>query len=59
MLGFISVVVLRQSISLCNPGCPEICSVDQAGLELREPPDSASQVMHHQKSTHLNRVLYH
>ena len=31
--------------SLCNPGCPGTHSVDQAGLELRNPPASASQVL--------------
>jgi hypothetical protein len=31
---------------LCNsPGCPETHSVDQGGLELRNPPASASQVL--------------
>jgi hypothetical protein len=33
---------LRQD-SLCNPDCPGTHSVDQAGLELRNPPASASQ----------------
>jgi hypothetical protein len=32
-------------ISLCSPGCPETHSVDQAELELRDPPASASQVL--------------
>jgi hypothetical protein len=27
-------------ISLCSPGCPETHSVDQADLELRNPPAS-------------------
>jgi hypothetical protein len=30
---------------VCSPGCPETHSVDQAGLELRNPPASASQVL--------------
>ena len=25
----------QDRISLCNPGCPGTCSVDQAGLELK------------------------
>jgi hypothetical protein len=29
----------------CSPGCPGTHSVDQAGLELRNPPASASQVL--------------
>jgi hypothetical protein len=32
-------------VSLCSPGCPGIHSVDQAGLELRNLPASASQVL--------------
>jgi hypothetical protein len=28
-----------------SPGCPETHSVDQAGLKLRNPPASASQVL--------------
>ena len=31
-------------VSLCSPGCPGTHSVEQAGLELRNPPASASQV---------------
>jgi hypothetical protein len=30
---------------LYSPGCPGTHSVDQAGLELRDPPSSASQVL--------------
>jgi hypothetical protein len=32
-------------VCVCNPGCPGAHSVDQAGLELRNPPASASQVL--------------
>ena len=32
-------------VSLYSPGCPETHFVDQAGLELRNPPASASQVL--------------
>jgi hypothetical protein len=35
----------RDRVSLCGPGCPGTHSVDQAGLELRNPPASASQVL--------------
>jgi hypothetical protein len=35
----------RDRVSLCSPGCPGTHSVDQAGLELRNPPASASQVL--------------
>jgi hypothetical protein len=37
--------VLRDRVSLCSPGCPGTHSVDQAGLELRDPPSSASGVL--------------
>ncbi|GAB1300069.1 Sphingomyelin phosphodiesterase 4 [Apodemus speciosus] len=36
---------LSSRVSLCSPGCPGTHSVDQAGLELRNPPASASQVL--------------
>ena len=32
-------------VSLCSPGCPGTQFVDQAGLELRNPPASACQVL--------------
>jgi hypothetical protein len=32
-------------VSLCSLGCPGTHSVDQAGLELRNLPASASQVL--------------
>jgi hypothetical protein len=32
-------------VSLCSPGCPGTHSVDQTGLELRNPPASASRVL--------------
>jgi hypothetical protein len=35
----------RDRVSLYSPGCPGSHSVDQAGLELRNPPASASQVL--------------
>jgi hypothetical protein len=37
--------VFRDRVSLCSPGCPGTHSVDQAGLELRNPPASASEVL--------------
>jgi hypothetical protein len=39
------VFFLRDSVSLYSPGCPGTHFVDQAGLELRNPPASASQVL--------------
>jgi hypothetical protein len=38
-------LVFRDRVSLYSPGCPGTQSVDQAGLELRNPPASASQVL--------------
>jgi hypothetical protein len=39
------VLVFQDRVSLCSPGCPGTHSVDQAGLELRNLPASASQVL--------------
>jgi hypothetical protein len=36
---------VRDRVSLYSPGCPGTHFVDQAGLELRNPPASASQVL--------------
>jgi hypothetical protein len=38
-------LVFRDRVSLYSPGCPGTHSVDQAGLELRNPPASASWVL--------------
>jgi hypothetical protein len=43
--NFFVVVCFLDRISLCSPGCPGTHFVDQAGLELRNPPASASQVL--------------
>jgi hypothetical protein len=37
--------VFQDRVSLCSPGYPGTHSVAQAGLELRNPPASASQVL--------------
>jgi hypothetical protein len=42
---FFLFLVFRDRVSLCSPGCPGTHFVDQAGLELRNPPASASQVL--------------
>jgi hypothetical protein len=42
---FFFFLVFRDKVSLCSPGCPETHSVDQASLELRNLPASASQVL--------------
>jgi hypothetical protein len=38
-------VVFQDRVSLCSPGCPGTHSVDQPGLELKNPPAFASQVL--------------
>jgi hypothetical protein len=45
LLLFCFVFVFRGKVSLYSPGCPGTHFVDQAGLELRNPPASASQVL--------------
>jgi hypothetical protein len=42
---FVCLFFFRDRVSLYSPGCPGTHSVDQAGLELRNPPASASQVL--------------
>jgi hypothetical protein len=42
---FNNTFVFWDKVSLCSPGCPGTHSVDQAGLKLRNPPASASQVL--------------
>jgi hypothetical protein len=48
-LFFVVVVVLllllQDRAFLCSLGCPGTYFVDQAGLELKNPPASASQVL--------------
>jgi hypothetical protein len=39
------VCLFQDRVSLCSPGCPGTHSVDQAGLKLRNPLASASQVL--------------
>jgi hypothetical protein len=39
------VLVARDRVSLYSPGCPGTHFVDQAGLELRNLPASASRVL--------------
>jgi hypothetical protein len=44
----LTIIILgggRDRVSLCSPGCPGTHFVDQAGLELRNPPASASRVL--------------
>jgi hypothetical protein len=42
---FVCLFGFRNRVSLCSPSCPGTHFVDQAGLELRNPPASASRVL--------------
>jgi hypothetical protein len=42
---FVCFFVFQDRISQYSPGCPGIHFVEQAGLELRNSPASASQVL--------------
>jgi hypothetical protein len=48
----------RDRVSLCSPGSPGTHFVDQAGLELRNPPASASQVLGLTVSATTARLQY-
>ena len=37
--------VFQDRVTLCSPGCPKTCSVDQGGLELRDLPASESKML--------------
>jgi hypothetical protein len=43
--GFFVLFCFFETGSLYSPGCPGTHFVDQAGLKLRNPPASASQVL--------------
>jgi hypothetical protein len=46
---------VQDRVSLCSPGCPGTHSVNQPGLELRNPPASGIKgVRHHAQ---LNKLL--
>ena len=45
--------VFQDRVSLCSPGCPGTHSVDQAGLELRNPPASAYMVALEMSPSHM------
>jgi hypothetical protein len=42
---FVFAFVFQDRVPLCIPGCPGTHSGDQTGLEIRNLPDSASQVL--------------
>jgi hypothetical protein len=58
-LCFMSFGGVQDRVSLCSPGCPGTHSVDQAGLELRNPPASASQVLGLQVCATTAQLLFY
>jgi hypothetical protein len=42
LLLLLALFIFQDRVSLCSPGCSGTHSVDQADLELRDPPASAS-----------------
>jgi hypothetical protein len=52
------VLVFRDRVSLCSPGCPRTHSVDQVGLELRNLPVSDSQVLGLKACTTTTQLLH-
>ena len=54
----VSVSVSPQDrVSLCSPVCPGAYSVDQAGLELRDPPASAFRVLGLKACTNTTQLI--
>jgi hypothetical protein len=51
--------VFWDRVSLCSPGCPGTHFVDQAGLELRNPPASASRVLGLKACATMPGSLFH
>jgi hypothetical protein len=42
ILFYLICIFFLDRVSLCIPGCFRTCSIEQAGLELRDPSASAS-----------------
>jgi hypothetical protein len=55
---FLSFLVFQDRVSLYSPGCLGTHFVDQAGLELRNLPASASQVLGLKVDHHGPAVIY-
>jgi hypothetical protein len=56
---FFFFLVFRDRVSLYSPGCPGTHSAHQAGLELRNSPASASQVLRLKTKTNFSlRLAY-
>jgi hypothetical protein len=54
---FLFFCLFGDRVSLCSPGCPGTHSVDQAGLELRNSPASASEVLGVKACTTTTQLL--
>ena len=55
---FFFFLFFQDRVSRCSPGCPGTHFVDQVGLELRNPPASASQVLGLKTCATTARPLY-
>jgi hypothetical protein len=58
LLLLLLFLFFRDRVSLCSPGCPGTHSVDQAGLELRNPPASASRVLRSKACLSFNALYF-
>jgi hypothetical protein len=47
-------LIFWDRVSLCIPDCPGSCSVEQAGLELRDLPACASQELGYTTTSRLS-----
>ena len=56
---FFCLFIFQDRVSLYSPGCSGTHSVDQAGLELRNPPASASQVLGLKTCATTTRLIIH
>jgi hypothetical protein len=55
---FVCLFVFQDRVSLYNPGCPGTHFVDQAGLDLRSLPASASKVLGSKACATTTRHIY-
>jgi hypothetical protein len=56
---FLLLLFFRGRVSLCSPGCPGTHSENQADLELRNLPASASRVLGLKACVKGNSSCYH
>jgi hypothetical protein len=56
---FFFFLVFQDRVSLYSPGCPGTHFVDQAGLELRDPPAFASRVLGLKAYANLSLIIFY